>query len=137
MLADSHFHHLYAPQFLPLEAELCLSNGECLLLEVADNDYEREIGLMQRESLAIRTGMLFKFVPPRIVRFWMHKTFIPLDMIFMFNGYVVSIEHNVKVCSRIPCPIYGPDHVVDSVIELAAGEADRLKIFVGDFLSIK
>jgi len=33
--------------------------------------------------------------------------------------------------------MYGPNLIVDGVIELAAGEVDRLKIKVGDYLDIK
>ena len=124
-------------QNLPLEAEWCLPIGDCILLEVADTAKEQKIGLMGRSSLLRGTGMWFQFSPPQIVRFWMHKTFIPLDMIFFSEGFIVAIETDLSACLFPPCPKYGPNKLVDGVVELAAGEVERLLIEVGDSVDIK
>ncbi len=125
-----------SPQFLPLEAEWCFSNGYCLLLEVADRNHEKKIGLMHRLSLIDGTGMWFHFSTSQRVNFWMYKTLIPLDMVFILEGYIVSINANVQPCPLLPCPSYGPSQSIDSVIELPAGTVDKLKIKVGDFVQI-
>ena len=57
---------------------------------------DREKGLMNRHNLAEDTGMLFIFQHPQIVRMWMKDTYIPLDMIFINRGKVVSIHTNAK-----------------------------------------
>ena len=125
------------PQHLPLEAQWCLKSGTCLLLEVADKAEERRLGLMQRHALPSGQGMWFPFQPARRLRFWMHNTLAALDMVFVDQGRVIAIEADVPVCPRLPCPSYGPKMQADGVVELAAGEAARLSIKVGDFVQIQ
>ena len=136
LLADSDKKDI-KPQYLPIEAQWCFEGRECILLEVANEDEEKVIGLMMREKIPKGTGMIFVFSPPRIVHFWMHKTLIPLDMIFFANHSIVSIETNVQTCFFDPCSRYGPDKPVNGVIELAAGEVKRLQIKVGDMVEIR
>ncbi len=136
LLANTYSSKVKSPQYLPLEAQWCLPNKDCILLEIADNNHEKQLGLMHRISLDKGTGMWFKFVPSEIVRFWMFETIMPLDMIFLYNGIVVSLETNVEPCSLPPCPTFGPNLLVDGVIEIVAGEVDRLKIKVGDAVEI-
>lgn len=80
-----------------------------IFVEVADDDMERQIGLMNRTSLKISTGMLFLFDQPQELSFWMKNTKIPLDIIF-FNdeGSFVS-RAAMEPCLNDPCSIY-PSH---------------------------
>ncbi len=119
------------------EAIWCLSSGPCLSLEVADTAQKKMIGLMNRPSLSKGYGMWFPFTPSREVRFWMYNTLAPLDIVFVYKGFVVAIEAYLPICVELPCPSYGPKMLVDGVVELAAGEANRLKIQVGDSALIK
>ena len=137
LIADLHSTKSNASQYLPIEAEWCLPIGECILLEVADTQREKKLGLMNRSNLPIGQGMWFQFANARIVNFWMHQTLIPLDMIFLNKGFVVYLQPKVEVCLKQPCPIYGPNYPVDGVIEIAAGEIDRLQIKIGDLVSIQ
>ncbi len=123
-------------QYLPYESELCLFKRECIYLEVADTKKEQSIGLMYRNKLSRMRGMYFPINPARKVRFWMYKMLIPLDMIFLSKGKVIAIEHKAKVCISLPCRTYGPAHPVDGVVELAAGEAKRLRIKLGEVIKI-
>ena len=125
------------PQYLPLEAQWCLKSGSCLLLEVADQAEEQRLGLMQRHALPSGQGMWFPFQPARRLRFWMHNTLAALDMVFVDQGRVIAIEAAVPVCPHLPCPSYGPKLPADGVVELAAGEAARLSIKVGDVVQIQ
>ena len=52
-------------------------------LEIADNEYERQLGLMNRKSMGENQGMLFIFQYERMQSFWMRNTLIPLDMMFI------------------------------------------------------
>lgn len=52
-------------------------------VEVADDEAERRQGLMYRKQLDPDAGMLFLFEGPQHLTFWMHNTYVPLDMIFI------------------------------------------------------
>jgi uncharacterized membrane protein (UPF0127 family) len=81
--------------------------------------------------------MWFGFTPATTARFWMHRTLAPLDLIFITNDRIVAIEANAPVCPALPCPSYGPTTPVDGVVELAAGEAQRLGLQVGSPVRIR
>ena len=123
-------------QQLPISAQL-LINGEQINLEVAQTPEQQQLGLMYRESLPNNRGMLFPFAPPILANFWMKNVSISLDMIFVSDGVVESIAHNVPPCKKDPCPIYRSKGFIDQVIELSGGRAQELKIQSGDRLEIK
>ena len=67
--------------------------------EIADTDYERQFGLMNRNEMKENEGMLFIF-PDAMQSFWMRNTLISLDMIFVdSNKKIVTIHKNTKVLS--------------------------------------
>jgi len=118
---------------LPLTAQVTLNSTD-ILLEVAKTPEEQAQGLMFRTELDGDRGMLFDFGAPRIARFWMKNTLIPLDMIFLRQGQVKRIIANVPPCKADPCPVYGPLTEVDQVLELKAGRAESLGLAVGQRL---
>ncbi len=120
------------PQQLPLEAQWCVRDDTCVLLEVADQPHEQRLGLMQRPALPPLRGMWFPFKPARPLRFWMLNTIAPLDVVFVHQGEVIAIEAEVPICPALPCKGFGPMADADGVIELGAGEAKRLQLGVGD-----
>ena len=64
-----------------------------LTAEVAATERTREIGLMNRFSLAPDSGMLFVFEGSRPLSFWMRNTYIPLSIAFIdANGTILNIE---------------------------------------------
>ena len=125
------------PQQLPLEAQWCVRQDACVLLEVADQPQEQRLGLMQRPALPPLRGMWFPFKPARPLRFWMLNTIAPLDMVFVHKGAVIAIEADVPICPAMPCKAFGPMADADGVIELRAGEAKRLGLGVGDAVVIE
>jgi uncharacterized protein len=99
-------------------------------VELATNDAERERGLMFVKQLPMGQGMLFDFQHDQEVSFWMHNTYIPLDMIFIgSNGRIMHIAENAKPMSDALIPSRYP---VRFVLEVIAGTADKLGIAVGD-----
>ncbi len=61
--------------------------------EVADDDLERQIGLMHRPSMGASDGMVFVFERPEVQCFWMRNTLIPLSAAFIDDtGTIVNIE---------------------------------------------
>lgn len=101
-------------------------------VEVADTPKEREIGLMNRESLAEGTGMLFDFRENRPVSMWMKNTLIPLDMLFIDKaGTIVRIARNAKPHSLETIPSGKP---VRYVLEINGGAAAGYGAKAGDKL---
>lgn len=108
-----------------------------VLAEVADEPEEQRIGLMERTELAPGRGMLFIWPTARPVSMWMRYTRIPLDMVFADGlGRIVRITRNVPPCpdSEPDCPVYPSGAPVRYVLELPAGDADRLGLREGDWL---
>jgi len=123
-------------QSLPIAAKVTIGD-QVIQLEVAKSPNEQAIGLMYRSQLAPDRGMLFPFSPARQVSFWMKNVLINLDMVFLQNGKVVAIASNVPPCKTDPCPMYGPQEIVDQVIELRGGRAKELGLKPGDRLTIQ
>lgn len=64
--------------------------------EVADDDAEREAGLMFRESLGTDEGMLFVMDAPGPVGFWMKNTKIPLSIAYISPIGMIMEIHDLK-----------------------------------------
>ena len=112
-----------------------MPSGAVYTLEVARTPEEQAQGLMFRENLPERTGMLFPFTDRGVHRFWMKNTMIPLDMIWMdAAGKVLFVSADTPPCKADPCPSYGPDSPAESVLEIAGGKAVKEKIIVGSIL---
>ena len=122
-------------QMLPITATAKI--GEATIqLEVAQTPEQQATGLMFRETLPDDRGMLFPFEFERTARFWMKNVPVSLDMIFLNGDRIVGIANNVPPCVKDPCPVYGPEALVDKVIELRGGRAAKLGIEVNDKISI-
>ena len=99
-------------------------------VELAKNDAERSRGLMFRKELPEGHGMLFDFVQDQPVSFWMHNTYISLDMIFIAgDGRIVRIAENTEPLSDRLVPSGAP---VRAVLEVIAGTARKFGIAPGD-----
>jgi uncharacterized protein len=99
-------------------------------VELAANDDERSRGLMYRKELPEGRGMLFEFEHETPVAFWMHNTYIPLDMIFIrSDGSILRIAENTEPLSDRLIPSGGP---VRAVLEVIGGTVRKLGIAPGD-----
>jgi uncharacterized membrane protein (UPF0127 family) len=115
-----------------------LPSGAVYRLELALNPEDQAQGLMYRENLPEKTGMLFVFPETAPHHFWMKNTMIPLDMIWMDEtGRVVFVSANTPPCEADPCPTYGPDTPVRLVLEIAGGKAAAEKVAVGSSIRIR
>ena len=119
----------------PLEPlTVTTSTGEHrFMVEIADDDAERQRGLMEREPLADDRGMLFEFPDVAERGFWMRNTPSPLDIIYVDpHGRIVSIAKNATPYSEAVIPSNGP---ASGVLELRAGRADEIGAKPGDRIS--
>jgi len=63
-----------------------------LKIEIADNPYSRQQGLMYRKTLDNNSGMLFKFPKSEVLNFWGQNTYIHLDIAFVDeNNKIIKI----------------------------------------------
>jgi uncharacterized protein len=99
-------------------------------IEIADNDYERQLGLMNRESMEEMQGMIFIFPEEKFQSFWMMNTLFSLDMIFIDSKKeIVTIHRNTKPLSEQSYPSSKPALYV---LEVNAGFCDRHNVKLGD-----
>ena len=99
-------------------------------VEMATTEPERERGLMFRKELPQGQGMLFDFFTDQPVSFWMHNTYIALDMIFIrHDGVIMRVAENTKPMSDDLVPSGAP---VRAVLEVIGGTARELGIKAGD-----
>jgi uncharacterized membrane protein (UPF0127 family) len=124
-------------QELPISAKAILPNNTEIQLEVAQTPKQQEMGLMYRPALPDNRGMLFAFPAAQPVSFWMKNVPVSLDMVFLRNGIVQYIQAAAPPCTREPCATYGPNTLIDTVIELRSGRAAELDLHVGDSVKIK
>jgi uncharacterized membrane protein (UPF0127 family) len=101
-------------------------------VELADEPQETQTGMMFRQSIGEREGMLFDMIRPRVAIFWMRNTLIPLDIIFIdADGRIANIAANATPLSEEPLPSSGP---VRGVLEIGGGRAAELGIEAGDLV---
>lgn len=94
--------------------------GSLYKLEVAETPEQKQQGLMYREELADRSGMLFIYPSEMNNRIWMKNTLIPLTVIWLDNKARVIDIKKLKPCRQQNCPIYGVDRPSKFIIELNA-----------------
>jgi uncharacterized protein len=123
-------------QTLPITAEITIANQHKLKLEVANTPQEQATGLMYRPALPDDQGMIFPMKPARPVQFWMKNVPVALDMVFLHREKIIAIAPQVPPCTTPQCPSYGPQGLVDHVLELRSGRAAELGLKVGDSAKI-
>ena len=102
-------------------------------IEIADNDYEIQTGLMYRKSMEANRGMLFIFPEDAPRSFYMKNTEIPLDLIFINSKFkVVSIQKNAEPFNESSLLSEGPSKYV---LEVNAGSSDKWNIQKGDSIT--
>jgi uncharacterized membrane protein (UPF0127 family) len=103
--------------------------SEPFIMEVASTPETRTKGLMFRDSLGSREGMLFLFPQQQRLSFWMKNTLIPLDMVFVANDWtVVGVLENVPPLNEAPRYV---DANSQYVLEFKAGTVQRVGIVKG------
>ena len=110
----------------PLEAlTIVTASGEHkFLVEIADDEAERQRGLMFRPPLEDDRGMLFEFPVAEEQGFWMKNTPSSLDIIYIDpTGRIVSIASHATPHSEVTLPSRG---AANGVLELRAGRAEEI-----------
>lgn len=101
-------------------------------IEIADDQYDRQLGLMFRDEMSDSQGMLFIFPYQTIQSFWMRDTKISLDILFINKEKkIVTIHKRTSILSDQSYPSSDP---AIYVVEVVAGFTDRYNIKTGDFI---
>ena len=95
-------------------------NGTEYSIEIAKTSKQRSQGLMFRESLDIRQGMLFVYPRSGNHRIWMKNTLIPLSVIWLDDNETVIEVKILPPCKLDPCPSYGVSKPAKYIIELSS-----------------
>lgn len=112
--------------------------GKTYLVELAETPEAQERGLMFRDSMAEDHGMLFIFPENAPRSFWMKNCKFPQDMLFFDDTMrLVSVQKRVPACYSDPCPSYSSGAPAKYVLELNAGQADKLGVQSGDVFALK
>ena len=102
-------------------------------IEIADNDYETQTGLMYRNSMETNQGMLFIFEDSRPRYFYMKNTHIPLDLIYIDeNRKIVSTQLNAAPMNETSLP---SNENAKYVLEINAGLFNLWNLKVGDSIA--
>ena len=120
------------PHFQQAPLTLTRADGTRLSFtaEVARSPQEQEYGLMFLSYLPKESGMIFPYYPARQVAFWMKNTLIPLDMLFVGSGGIIT--HIIAQAHPLDLtPLYSQTPVV-AVIEINGGQAKQDGIEVGN-----
>ena len=98
-------------------------------IEIAQDEFKRQLGLMKRSEMNNDEGMLFIFPNSEMQSFWMLNTRIPLDIIYAdSNKTIITIHKNTAPLSLSSYPSSAPSNYV---VEVKAGVTDSLGIIVG------
>lgn len=99
-------------------------------IEIADDEYQTQTGLMYRDSMEENQGMLFIFPVEDLLGFYMKNTKFALDIIYIDSDKkIVSFQKNAQPYSEDSLPSNVP---AKYVLEVNAGLADAWQLKVGD-----
>lgn len=116
------------------QAKSILINDKEIKVEVARTNIERSKGLSNREKLEENSGMVFVFDKNSKPSFWMKDTKIALDIIWINDDKIVSINKNVEPepnKSDSQLKKYPAPSEIDYVLEVNAGFSDKNGIKAG------
>jgi hypothetical protein len=103
-------------------------------VEIADTRRRQSKGLSSRNSLEKNRGMLFVYKQAGERHFWMHNTFLSLDIIFINEAGKISKIHHRAVPERND--IIASDGPAKAVLEINGGLCEELGINPGDLVRL-
>jgi len=107
--------------------------GNRIVAEVANTGAKKEKGLGGRASLENGRGMYFPFDSVQYWVFWMKDMEFPIDAVWVRDGRVVDVTRGAMPPREgRPPQTFSPALPADAVLEIAAGEVDRLGLAAGD-----
>jgi uncharacterized protein len=119
----------------PEKSPAVIINTHRIKIELANTPETRSLGLMNRQSLDINTGMLFTYNKEQFIRIWMKNTHIPLDIIWINkHKEIIHIEKETTPQSQT---ILSADNLAQYVLEVNAGISNIYAFEVGNKVKFK
>jgi len=116
-------------------AMITTPQGREIMVEVADTHGERAAGLAGRKDVGIYDGMLFVYDHSKRYTYTTSEMYFSLDIIWLQDGEIVSIEDNVPYGLAVAYhPL--PPVPVNGVLEVAEDFFAENELKVGDQLDI-
>ncbi len=119
--------------FVGPNTKVCAQNSDCFLLDIANTESSRELGLSGRSSIAQNGGMIFEFDEVGKYCFWMKDMKFPLDIIWLdSNKKIIKIEKDA-IPESYP-EQFCADDTTNYVIELNSGQSAKNNLLIGQKL---
>lgn len=123
-----------APEPLHVPKQMLVVGHDTVLVEVADNEPQREVGLMFRTVMAENEGMLFVFDSEGIYPFWMRNTELPLSIAFIDRaGIIADIQDMAPHDERTD---HSPPRPILYALEMNQGWFERHRVVKGDTVQV-
>lgn len=104
-------------------------------IEIADDDYQTQTGLMYRNGMKNSQGMLFIFPDEDVRSFYMKNTKFALDIIYIAEDKtIVSIQKEALPLNETSLPSREPAMFV---LEVNAGLSDKWGLAIGDLIEFE
>ncbi len=104
-----------------------------IVVEIADTEEKRNLGLSGRASLESDHGLLFIFELPGEYGFWMKEMNFPIDIVWIDESWrVVSVEREVD--PKTYPQIFYPPRAIKYVLEVPAGTTLAQGIDIGSIV---
>jgi uncharacterized protein len=100
-------------------------------VEIADNLFEQERGLMYRTAMEEDRGMLFVYKDERLLTYWMKNTYIPLSIAYIDSKGRITDIIDMKPLDDRP-PHYVSSEPVKYALEVNQGFFEERGVKVGD-----
>jgi len=105
-------------------------------IELADSPAQRRQGLMYRQQLDSRQGMLLVYKHAGDHRIWMKNMRIALRVFWIDEDFTVISVQRLQPCVNSPCPVFSAPRPARFVLELgdyehALGPGDRIEGLAG------
>lgn len=111
-------------------------NKHTFQVDLAETEAQKILGLSQKKSLGTDKGMLFTFSQPDYHAFWMKNMHFPIDIIFINDTKIVTIQKNLQPAAKEALnqniPTVTSSAPANKVLEINAGLSDKYGFKVGD-----
>ena len=125
---------LSSQQRLKPSFKAVFESGDTVRLESAESDFQQSLGMMQREALPRRRGMIFPQSKAQKKSVYMFNCLAPLDILFMNDGEIIDMSAKTPICIGTDpdeCLRYESSQPFDNWIELRSGSINRFGLSIG------